>query len=232
MATALGIIKRARRLLTALAVGETLEDELANDGLEALNSMLDSWSIDELAVYSTNIKTLSLGTAPTYTVGIGGAFNIDRPDRVEQAFITVTGNDYPLEIINNDQWNEITHKDTSSTIPAYMKYDAFMPLGLISLFPKPLNGTLTINSFQRLQRFNNLTDALVLPSGYERALASNLALEIAPECGKQVSGELAKIARDSKAAIMRINARMPILEIDCTLAGRSRFGAWQAGLSS
>jgi hypothetical protein len=230
--TALDMIKRARRLIGALAVGETLEDELANDGLEALNSMLASWSLDELAVYVTKISTHNLTGVQSFSIGTGGTFNVERPDRIEAAFITVSGNDYPLQIIDNEQWNAITEKDTTATIPAYLKYDATVPLGNISLFPIPTGGSLTINSFQPLQTFTNLTDVLVFPNGYERAIASNLAIEIAPETGKQVSQELAKMARESKAAIMRINARMPVLGMDSTLVNKSRFGAWQLGLST
>lgn len=232
MATALDVIKRARRLIKALAVGETLEDELANDGLEALNAMLESWSIDELAVYVTKISTHNLTGVQSFTIGTGGTFNVPRPDRIESAFTTISGNDYPLQIIDNDQWNSITEKDTSATIPAYLKYDANVPLGNISLFPIPLGGSLTINTYQPLQRFENLTDVLVFPSGYERAIASNLAIEIAPEAGAQVSQELARMARDSKAAIMRINARQPVLGMDSSLISNSRFGAWQLGLSN
>lgn len=231
--TALDIIKRARRLIGALAVGETLEDELAQDGLEALNSMLDSWSINELTVYTNKTSTHTLTQVQSFTIGIGGAFNVARPDRIESAYITVSGNDYIMRIIDDEQWNAITDKDTTSTIPSYLKYDAAVPLGVISLFPIP-NGvaSLTINSYQPLQRFINLTDVVVLPSGYERAIASNLALEIAPEAGRQVSQELVKIARESKASIMRINARQPVLGMDSSLVTASRFGAWQLGLSS
>lgn len=233
MSTALDMIKRARRLIGALAVGETLEAELASDGLEALNAMLASWSLDELAVYVTKISTHNLTGVQSFTIGTGGTFNVTRPDRIEAAFITTSGNDYPLQIIDNDQWNSITEKDTTATIPAYLKYDANVPLGTISLFPIPKTGTtLTINSFQPLQTFTNLTDVLVFPNGYERAIASNLAIEIAPEAGRQISQEVAKMARESKAAIMRINARMPVLRVDNSLVNKSRFGAWQLGLST
>lgn len=232
MATALSLIERARRLIKALGVGETLESELANNGLEALNAMLESWSLDELAVYVTKISTHNLTSVQTFTVGTGGTFNIPRPDRIESAYVTVGGNDYPLQIIDNEQWNAITEKDTTATIPAYLKYDANVPLGNISLFPIPNGGSLTINTFQPLQRFTNLTDVLLLPSGYERAIAYNLAIEIAPEASMQISQEVARGARESKAAIMRINARMPVLGMDKSLVGGSRFGAWQLGLSN
>ena len=123
MATALDMIKRARRLLGAHGVGETLEAELANDGLEALNAMLESWSIDGLMVSSLQSNTFTLTTAQTYTIGTGGVFNMERPDRIESAIASTGGVDYSLEIIDTERWNEIAYKDVGG-IPAYLKYDA------------------------------------------------------------------------------------------------------------
>jgi len=231
MATALSLIKRARRLIGALAVGETLESELATDGLEALNAMMASWSIDELAVYATKISSHALTQSQSFTIGTGGTFNTARPDRIESAFITTGGNDYIIQMVNNEQWNAIVTKATKGTIPSYLKYDADVPLGRISLYPTPTGGTLTINSYQALQTFNNLTDVLVLPNGYELAIASNLALQIAPEAGRQVSQEVAKMARESLASIKRINARAPILGVDSSLIFGTRGGSLQAGLN-
>ena len=231
MATALSLIKRARRMIGALAVGETLESELANDGLEALNAMMASWSIDELAVYATKISSHTLTQSQSFTIGTGGTFNTTRPDRIESAFITLGSSDYIIQIIDNEQWNSIVSKSSTGTIPSYLKYDANVPLGLISLYPIPTGGTLTINSYQALQQFNNLTDVLVLPNGYELAIASNLAMQIAPEAGRQVSQDVAKMARESKAAIMRINARMPILGMDSALLFGTRTGSLQIGLN-
>lgn len=231
MSSALEIIKRARRLLGALGVGETLESELANNGLEALNAMLESWSIDQLAVYATKINTHVLTSAQTFTIGLGGAFNIARPDRIEAAFVKVNDIDYPLTLIDNEQWNDITNKAVGATIPMYLKYDANVPLGNISLYPSPRAGaTLTINTFQALQQFPNLSTVMILPTGYERAIASNLALDIAPEASVKVSQELVKMAKESKSAIMRTNARAPILSMD-PIFGGTGFSSYQAGLN-
>ena len=232
MSTALEIIKRARRLLGVLGVGETLEYELANNGLEALNALLESWSLDQLAVYVTKINTHVLTSAQTFTVGLGGAFNIERPNRIESAYIKINNLDYPLTLINNDQWNDITTKTISASIPMYLKYDANVPLGNISLYPSPQVGaTLTINTFQSLQQFPNLSTVMILPTGYERAIASNLALDIAPEANRQVSQELVKMARESKSAIMRINARAVILSLDPMFGGYSYGSSLQMGLN-
>jgi hypothetical protein len=219
MATALDMIKRARRLLGALGRGETLNTELANNGLEALNAMLDSWSIDGLLIYAVQSNTFTLTGAQTYTIGTGGTFNMARPDRIEGVFATVSGNDYPLDIINNDQWNAINQKSITSTYPTCIKYEPFTPLGTISIYPKS-SGTITLNTYQPLQAFETLTEVLVLPRGYERALAYCLAVEISPEVNKPASREVMMIAASSKAALQRMNADDCILTIDPALLGR------------
>ena len=230
--TALDIIKRARRLIGALAVGETLESDLANDGLMALNAMMDSWSIDNLAAYGTDNKTYTLSSnVQNYTIGTGGAFNGVRPDRIESAIVSVAGSDYSVEILDDKDWNNIVYKTVGGTYPQYLRYSNDTPLGTISLYPIPNGGTITLTYYQALQRFTNLTDLLVLPSGYERALASNLALEIAPEAGAKVSQELVMMARQAKANILRINLKAPLLRVDSSYMSGNGLGVLQLGLN-
>jgi hypothetical protein len=223
MATALDIILRGRRLLNAHGVGETLETELANNGLEALNAMLESMSLDGLLVYAIQSNTFTLTSTQTYTVGTGGTFNMSRPDRIEGAYTTVNGTDYPLTIINNDQWNDIAVKNLTSTYAEYIKYEPFTPLGTLSIYPKSA-GTITLNTYQPLQVFETLTEVLALPRGYARAMAACLAVEIAPETGRPVSRELMMMASSAKASLQRINADECVLSIDPVLLGLSSHG--------
>jgi hypothetical protein len=230
MATALDLILRARRLLNAHGVGETLDTELANNGLEALNAMLSAWSLDGLLVYALQSNTFTLTNAQTYTVGIGGAFNMTRPDRIESAFATIGGSDYVVGIIENDQWNRLINKNITSNIPSYLKYDIAVPLATLSIMPQT-TGTLTINTYKPLQRFNNLTDVMALPNGYERAIVLSLAIEISPEVGRPASDQLMMLAASAKAALMRIHADNAILTIDSSLLGGGMVDGWQAGLN-
>lgn len=225
MAKAINIINRAHKILLQLGVGDTLEAELATDGLEALNAMLDSWSLDGLLIYAMKSNTFNLTSAQTYTVGTGGVFNMSRPDRIESAFCTISGIDYPLSIMDTEQWNLIPDKNISA-IPYGIKYDAFTPLGLLSVYPKSSSGTITLNTFTILQSFADLQTDITLPRGYERAFAYNLAPEIAPQIGAQVSRELMMIAISSKAQIRRINLKAPILQIDNAYLTPSRLTSY------
>lgn len=219
--TALDLIKRALRMLGALGVGETLDAELSNNALGALNSMLESWSVEGLMVYATLNETFPLSSGvQNYTIGSGGTFNTVRPDSIESAFFSLSNNDYTVRVITVSEWNDIVNKSTGATFPEVMRYDATMPLGVIRLWPVPNGGSLTIAKTVPLQSFSNLTDVVVLPKGYERAIASNLAIELAPEYERSITPELAKIARDSKAIVKSINPSGAVLKVDYFIRDR------------
>lgn len=230
--TALDIIKRSLRYIGALGVGETLEAELANNALDSLNAMLDSWSIDALLIYQTDYETFPLSAGvQSYTIGVGGTFNTTRPDRIESGYVSVNNIDYQLEVVDIDKWNSIAIKTTKSTWPSYLRFDPTLPLAKIHLYPVPITGSITINRFAILQSFNSLTDVIALPRGYERAIASNLAIELAPEYDKSISKELAMIARESKSYIQKINLESPILSVDSAFADKGGFGNPLQGLN-
>ena len=56
--------------------------------------------------------------------------------------------------------------------------------------------------FVPVQELANLTDPLLLPNGWARALMYNVAIDVAPAFGRTVSAELASRATEAKAAIV------------------------------
>jgi hypothetical protein len=225
MTTALDMIKRAMRLNGDLAQGEPPSAQEAEDGLSSLNTMLDSWWNESLAVYRLEQESFSLtaGTG-TYTIGSGGAFNTLRPISIVSAFVRYQGVDYPpLEIITGSAYDAIPIKTTRS-IPEELFYDNDLPLGSINLFPVPhAVMTLFISSPQRLQSFATLTTDLVLPPGYQRALEFNLAVEYSADFGHVSPPQVIGIARESKAILKRANTMQPCVGIDEMWAGGTNF---------
>lgn len=220
MTTALDMITRAMRLIGAIGEGETVTPYDAQTGLDALNSMLDSWSLDELAVYQIQQEQFTLTpSVASYTIGSGGAFNTVRPVQIRGGFYRdASSNDYPFSVIELNQWNGLTPKNQLGYNIEYLYYSPAYPLGSINLWPVPQEaGTLFIDSLKALQSFANLTTQLSLPPGYKRMIEYNLAVEIAPEFERSVSAEVAKIAQDSKAAVQRINAPANVLVMDDAL---------------
>ena len=216
--TAHDIIRGAMRLIGAVDPGEPLTAAEADDGLEALNEMLESWSNERLAVPQILQENFALvsGTA-SYTIGSGATFNTTRPLDILSAFIRDDGYDYPLRILDREEYDAITYK-AASFQPEALYYQPSVANGIIYLHGVPaktysVTNGLYINSMKQLQRFAALTTDIVLPPGYKRAIKYNLAPELAPEYNRKVPDAVLAIARESKAAIKRLNSRTPKLSL-------------------
>ena len=214
-ATAQTIINRALRLIGAISSGESPTTDESNDGLTALNAMLESWQLDRLTVFAFQDKTFTL-VAADGSITLGAAGNITtRPDRIESVHITASGTDYPVTMVTAGEWYSIASKTVQSDIPEYGYYEPSYPLGILNLWPVPsAANTLHVVMWTPFTAFASLSTAVSLPPGYERALAYNLAIDIAPEYEKKVSDEVAKGANDSLAAIRRGNNRPMIAGTD------------------
>jgi hypothetical protein len=217
--TALDLIRGAMRLIGAVDPGESVTADEAADGLELLNEMLESWSNERLVVYQVLQENfaLSSGTA-SYTIGSGATFNTTRPLDVLSGFIRDSGTDYPLRILTREEYDRIQGKTTQYQ-PEYLLYTPSVANGVITLYGVPakayaVTDGLYINSMKQLQSFAGLTTSIVLPTGYKRMLRYLLAMEIAPEYNRTPPDAVVAIARESKAAIKRLNSRTPKLRLD------------------
>lgn len=214
MATANDLITDSLADIGAIDPLESITAAEASHGLRKLNELLESFSNESLLVYTINQENFSTvaGTA-SYTIGSGATWNTTRPLRIESAFIRSSGNDYPLTVLNREQFDAITTK-TTQYLPEYLFYYPAVANGTVYLIGVPdAVYTIFINSYKQLQSFAALTTEVVLPPGYLRAIKSSLAIELAPGYAKTPSAALVAIARDAKAAIKRLNARTPKLSV-------------------
>lgn len=201
MTTALGIITSAMRKIGALAKGETPSAEEANDGLEMLNDILASISNDSNVVYARILENFPLsGGVASYTIGSGATFNTSRPIRIVSAYVRSGGIDYPLDIVSDEQYATVPQK-TIGSIPEFLNYTNAFPQATINLYPVPASAyQIFLLTEKQLSTFG-LNDTISLPPGWRRMLVHNLAVEMAPEYGQPVSGELMKLANESKAEV-------------------------------
>lgn len=219
--SAVGIISASLRKIGVLASGEAPSASESADGLIALNDMLDSWSTQGLLIPNKTIDTFAMvPSQQTYTMGVGGNFNVARPMVITRAGIQLASNavapEIPMTILTLEQWAGIILKTTQSDFPLYLYSDNANPLTNISVWPVPTDSSnnLVIYSQKPLADLTLLTTIPTLPPGYERALIYNLAVEFASEYGKQIPDIVMSIAVASAADIKRVNVRPRFLQVD------------------
>jgi len=222
MATVSTMILRSMRMIGEKERGDTLDAAEQVECLAELNTFMESWSIDRLNIYTIkeDVHTLTASTS-TYTIGPNGAINTQRPVRIVDATYIrdSSGYDTPVEIITLDMYRKIVDKDAGYTVPTYLYYDtgySSTSTGRIYLYPNPggaLGLELHIHSWQQLQSFVSLSTIVLLPPGYQLAIESNFAVHLAAGF-RPISGELAKIAQDSKKAIQDLNLPSPVMQMD------------------
>jgi len=210
MATASAVIRRALRLIGAIAASETPSAAEQADALEALNAMLDAWRASSLSVYALARETLTLTGAASYTIGTGGNLNTTRPARIESAYERIGDIDYPLRLASAIAWAGLAAKSTASDVADWLYYETSYPLGRLYLYPVPSTGVLHLATWVPLTAFA-AADDVALPPGYQEALTYHLAVRLAPEYGRPVTAEVAAVARDALDKIGRVNFRPPIM---------------------
>lgn len=221
--TANDIIKRAMQALGILGRTESPSAGESGDALIVFNAMLDSWSNGEdlmsFVVLERNF-TLVVGTA-SYTIGTGATINQVRPGDISQAYIRDSiGNNFLMDIVPRDQWNQIGNRTVTSQIPDTLFYDPQYPFGVINIFPIPLlSYTLFFDSTQDQVDFASLTQALSMPPGYERAYVMNLAVELMGAgfpcmLDEKQLARLVNNASDSKANVKRRNIKEVVSDYD------------------
>lgn len=207
--TAQDQINRALRLLGVLAEGESPSADTSNDALTALNQMIESWSIERLSVFATTTTTFTWpANTQTLTLGPSGAtITATRPiDIDDSTYYTYSSLDYSIQLINQDQYNSIVLKTTTSTLPEVLFVNMGYPSIEMSLYPVPLNDlSFHLVSVTPLTQPATLGTTMAFPPGYLRAFTYALACELAPEFGVEPSPTVQKIASTSKRTLKRIN---------------------------
>ena len=207
------MILRSMRMTGEKVRGGTLTADEQVECLAELNTMMESWQTERLMCYSITERTVALtASTESYTV-------TSRPSKiVDPCFIRDgSGYDTPVQIINAEVYGRIVDKDAGFTVPTYLFYDAGFSAtstATLSVYPSPSASlTLHFNTWVELQNFANLSTNVLLPKGYQLAIESNFAIHLAAGV-TEISNELARIARDAKAAVKSLNLPAPVSRLD------------------
>lgn len=235
MATAADLINGSLRLIGQLAEGEAPSNETSQDALAAMNQMLDSWSAERLAVYSTQDQVFTWpAVTVSRTLGPTGDFVGTRPVLLDDATYfrdASTNVSYGLRMINQQQYNGIAVKTVRSTYPQVMWVNMTYPDIELYVYPVPTRALeFHFVSVEPLSQPATLTTDLSFPPGYLRAFRYNLAMELAPEFDIEPSVQVQRIAMTSKRNLKRINAPDDMMSMPYSMmATRRRFNIYTGG---
>lgn len=219
--TTLDLVTGALRKIGQYAPGEALAAADANDALDTFNGLMDLWSAQKLFVYNKieTVQNLSAGVS-TYTLGLGGYFNIERPLRIDRAYARLnTGNsaiDFPCEIVALPKYTAIGQKNQPGPWPKMAFYNTGYPLSTLYFWPVPQTNIEFHLWTEQVFNSLDLTTSLNLPRGYYLGLQYALAEVLCPEYGMGVPPDIKRFAHNFRSVLKSLN-------------GTPRFGAFIDG---
>ena len=190
----------ALRLIGVIEVGHGASSDEDTEQLRVVNSMLDAARTERLLAYSI------LSTA--YTVSGSGTITVPKPVRIEGLWIVNGDSHTPLDV-NGNQFRYL----------GGIFNDGAYPTSTITLTPALAAGTqVLLETWLPLAAFAAITDTVAMPPGYLEWMQYNLAIRLAPRYkDSNISQLVYDMARESKANVKRMNAQVPILQIDRAL---------------
>ena len=225
-------INRALRLLGVLAENETPSAAMSQDGLMAMNQMIDSWDTERLSVFCTQDQVFTWPAGEYIrTLGPSGNFIGLRPVLLDEATYyrdPGTNVSFGIKFINQQQYNGIAVKTVTSTYPQVIFVNMGFPDVTMSIYPRPTRDLeWHFISVQKLDEPATLVTDLLFPPGYLRAFTYNLAMEMAPEYGVEPSPQVQRIAMTSKRNLKRINNPDDVMSLPYAIvATRQRFNIY------
>ena len=219
----------------AIALGQTLSGTgiTAGTTIVGFNSGAGG-NVNELGTYTVNIsQNVASTTINSY---------YQRPLSINSAFVRINTNsngqpivngglDYPVAILNVEDYEMIGLKTLSGPWPKALYYQPAELLGNIFVWPNPSQGEMHLFADTLFTRYTTINDIIVLPQGFSMALRWCLAERLMPMYGKASQTQIAMInayAAQSKSTIKRTNMK-PIQSArfqDAMLASRQKDAGW------
>lgn len=184
MADAQDLIERALQKITAEEDVANFSTTQLDNGLIALNDMLESWSLDRELQYQLVTASFSTANATaSYTIGTGQTWNTSIPIEIDSAFIKVSSTDYPVTPIKEREYWKKGDKALAER-PTELFFQKGPSTGTVYLYPTPTAiESIYLVMLKELATFASLATTVSLPRGYQRAIVLNLCMELADDYG-------------------------------------------------
>ena len=219
----------------AIAIGQTLSGTGITSGTKILAFQTGAGgNVNEAGTYTLNIsQTVASSTINAY---------YQRPLVINSAFVRINTNsngqpinngglDYPVSILNVEEYEMIGLKTLNGPWPKALYYQPTELLGNLFVWPNPAQGEMHIFADTIFSNYIGLYDNITLPQGYTMALRWCLAERLMPMYGKVSQVQIGMIqgyAAQAKATLKRTNmaplqvARYP----DALMNTRSKDAGW------
>ena len=197
-----------------------------------------------IAYITTVLNPYMIANSSTYSAYYTPPFNAyyQRPLSINSAFVRINTNsngmpilngglDYPVAILNVEDYEMIGLKTLSGPWPKALYYQPTEVLGNIFVWPNPSQGEMHLFADTVFSRYTTINDPIILPQGYTMALRWCLAERLMPMYGKASQTQIAMInayAAQAKATVKRTNMK-PIQSArfqDAMLASRQKDSGW------
>lgn len=223
------IIQKALQKISVYAVGETISADDMNDGLMSFQDMVAEWAGDGMLIPALIQESFSLvNDKVVYTIGeddsvVAPDILTVRPEQIITAFVREDTIDYPVRIIGERAYASLTDKFNGGSRPEYLWYNPTAPNGTISIYRAPAgNYSMFITSLKAFPDNAKITDDayydLGVPRTYHNPIIYNLAVELAPEFGVDVSAVVATRAINGLANIRSLTAANRVQPANCEFA--------------
>jgi len=219
----------------AIALGMTLTGTGITTGTKIVGFATGAGgNVNELGTYLLNISQTTASTSIN-------AF-YQRPLSINSSFVRINTNsngtpiingglDYPVAVLNLENYNMIGLKTLSGPWPKAVYYQPSDPLGNIFVWPNPSQGEMHLFCDTLFSQYVTINDPIILPQGYESALEWCLAERLMPSYGKASATQIQMInafAAQGKSTIKRTNMK-PVQNSayqDAILTSRQRDAGW------
>ncbi len=239
MISAGNIITDAFKKAGILGVGQSLDADDMQGGLDNLSDLVAQWQRKRWMVWHLLDSGLVSTGAQSYTVAPGGDFNMMRPDKLEYAYfrqITQAPNlpvDYPLTILHAyEDYARISLK-TLASWPQYIFYDSGWPTGLLYPWPIPAASIYELHVLvkEQLPPVVSVSQGMNFPPEYIPAMRWNLLEYIKasyPEAQENpiAADRMARLGRNALNVIRIANAQVPRARMPAELTRGGRYNVF------